>query len=641
MVTMGFVSDNYLYSYFHKDAKNNLHRAFDDLSFQLKLVEKDLLESMYIIAQNESVIASLNLINNYEDISDYNNALFDEEKKRIIEILLTQGNYSLNDHISVYDKEDRLVAFMDRDETESYVGFVSYKNSKPIYYVKKIGGKSFIELSTLEHIKGKFKRDGHFDLYELQNTGVLYEELKGNLNLHTHLAITRKQSEIQYNTVGYIEINKRISKKNITELLKKDNLEFNYYFNTNANKKKYIDKENINISTFNNSPLLFSEYDMDELILDSSSLNFFYSAVYTPLVEGSLLITAQINKDELSTALTQSRKILVITILLIILVTVLISLSVLNRMISIPLKYLLHGIEVISRGEYTHKIEIKNKDELGVISRKFNKMANEISKREAELDKIAHYDLLTKVPNRAMFMERLEETISRAKRYDKQFAVFFLDLDQFKNINDTLGHDVGDKLLIEITKNILNVMRKNDLLARIGGDEFNIIVEDLDSISVSQEIANKILKALDKTITINNNVLHVTSSIGISIYPHDGKDATTLLKNADLAMYHAKDSGRNQYHFFSEELETKLKKRLAVLNELKNALSNNEFKLFYQPKFSLETGAIVSAEALIRWENPTLGFMAPDDFIPLAEESGLIVQIGRWEIQQDCQDFVE
>ena len=184
-------------------------------------------------------------------------------------------------------------------------------------------------------------------------------------------------------------------------------------------------------------------------------------------------------------------------------------------------------------------------------------------------------------------------------------------------------------------------MRKGDLLARIGGDEFNILIQDLDTLTFVQEIADKILAQMKQPVIIEGNKLSITGSVGISIYPDDAQDSISLLKNADLAMYHAKDSGRNQYHFFSKELEIKLQKRTDVLNELKNAVINNEFKLFYQPKFSLDSGLILSAEALIRWENPKLGFVTPDEFIPLAEESGHIVKIGEWVIQQACRDFAK
>ena len=449
MMTMAFVSDNYLHKYFHKNAKSKLHEAFYDLSLQLKVIEKDLLESLYFISKNESIVASLNLINNYEDINDYNHIIFDEEKKRIIEILSLEGKYSLNDHIAVYDNHYRLVAFMDRDDAEYYVGFVSYDNAKAIYHTRRINETSYTISREIKHIELEFDISERIGEYELQSGGVIYEELDDRLNLQSHRAILRNISETKNDILGYIEINKGLYKKDINKLIERDDLKFNYYFNNKERlQTTYIDNK-IDFIKFTNSPLLFSKYTPDELILDSSTMELFYSAVFTPLKKGSLLITAQINKNELYNALLQSRQILIVTVVFIILLTVLVSLIILNRMVSLPLKYLLEGIKVISKGDYSHKIEIKNMDELGLISQKFNEMADKIAKRETELDELAHYDVLTKIPNRAMFMERLEEAISRANRNNKKLAVFFLDLDQFKNINDTLGHDIGDKIISE------------------------------------------------------------------------------------------------------------------------------------------------------------------------------------------------
>ena len=330
---------------------------------------------------------------------------------------------------------------------------------------------------------------------------------------------------------------------------------------------------------------------------------------------------------------------LLTSIAAIVIVTLIISLIILNSLLSVPLKRLLHGIGIITKGDYSHKISIKNNDELGLISQEFNKMAQTIKERESQLDELAHYDVLTKMPNRAMFLTSLENAISRAKRNKTKLAVFFLDLDEFKSINDTLGHNIGDKLLIKVAHNLSHVMRRNDLLARIGGDEFNILIEDLDSAVTAEEIAHKMIEQMGLALVIDDNRMHITGSIGIAIYPDDARDSMTLLKNADIAMYNAKDNGKNRYQFFSQELSISLENRTKMLKELKEALNENEFKLYYQPKFSLESGEIYAAEALIRWENPTLGFITPDQFIPLAEESGEIINIGAWVIEQACKDF--
>ena len=330
---------------------------------------------------------------------------------------------------------------------------------------------------------------------------------------------------------------------------------------------------------------------------------------------------------------------LTIHLLITILLTLFISLYILNRIINLPIEKILKKIDAITNGDYSQTYTIDANDEFSVISNKFNDMAKEISKREKDLDNMVHQDILTKIPNRTMFKEKLEYAISRARRQNTKIAVFFIDIDDFKNINDTLGHDIGDKLLIQISSNLVQAMRKNDLLARIGGDEFNVLIEDLNSVLDAEDIAKKIINHISIPIKIEDNIINITGSVGISIYPLDAKNSPSLLKNADLAMYDAKNDGKNSYKFFSEELGSSLKKRSTMLTELKAALENNEFELYYQPKFSFKTGTIYGAEALIRWNNKKLGFLSPDTFIPLSEETAEIVKIGKWIIKTACKDF--
>ncbi len=633
------LSNNYLQNYFYKDAKNRLHEAFFNLSLQLKSVEKDLLESLHFVSENEMIIASLNLIKNYEDISNYNNALFDEEKKRIIEILLREGKYSLNNYIAIYNATCHLVAYINRKDGKYYIGYVSYKDAKPLYYSKALNDASYRISSKPEHINVNLQISAHVSPYEIQHGGVVYEEVNDELNLRSNRAILRKISETQNDLIGFIETNRVLSRNDVDKLVEKEELFLSYAFNHNKLTVTHLDHDHyVETSKYDNAPLLFSQYDANELFLGNNA-HLLFSGVRITLEKGFLLFTAHINKDELQTALIQSRQVLIVSILIIVIVTLIISFIVLNKMLSLPLKSLLKGIEVISKGDYSHHIKLNSNDEFGLISLQFNEMARKIAKREHELDELAHRDVLTQMPNRVMFQKRSDTAINRAKRLNSKLAIFFLDLDEFKIINDTLGHDVGDKLLIEVSKSLSKIMRKNDLLARIGGDEFNILIEDLESPIFAQNIAQKIIEQMKQPILVNGEQMNITSSIGIAIYPDDGQDSVTLLKNADLAMYHAKASGRDRYHFFSKELGISLKQRIIMLRELKKALSRDELTLFYQPKFLLKDGSIFSAEALIRWENKTLGFVAPDQFIPLAEESGEIIKIGAWVIAQACRDF--
>ncbi len=636
MTTVGIISNNYLHEYFNKNAKKKLYEAFLSTKVQLKSIEKGLIESVFFISENEDIIASLNLIKNYENIYSYKSSIFDEEKKRIIDILLLEGKYSASDHIAIYNSKLELVAFVDREE--NILGYVSYQNTKPLYFTKKHKDDFYRIAKKPWDIDAKLHTEqtiSHTKNYK----SLLYEKAHNKLNMSTIHPVFRNPNDLNSEIIGYIETNRSLSNKAINTLVDKENLILKFYFDNDTVKIQHLNHiHNSNINDFKNIPLLFSKFSYEDLYLGSNE-HYFFSAVKIKLNNGDLILTAHIDKAELLEALTQSKMMLIISIISILIVTIIISLILLNKLLSIPLKRLLDGIAVITKGDYSHTISIQNNDELGLISKEFNKMAKTINERESQLDELAHYDVLTKMPNRAMFLSNLESALNRAERNHTKLAVFFLDLDEFKSINDTLGHNIGDKVLKHVAENLSKIMRKNDLLARIGGDEFNILVEDLESAVVAEEIAQKMIEQMNLPLMIDNNQMHITGSIGIAIYPDDARDSMTLLKNADIAMYNAKDNGKNRYKFFSQELSISLENRTKMLKELKEALKKDEFKLYYQPKFSLETGNIYAAEALIRWENPTLGFVTPDQFIPLAEESGEIINIGAWVIEQACKDF--
>lgn len=333
-------------------------------------------------------------------------------------------------------------------------------------------------------------------------------------------------------------------------------------------------------------------------------------------------------------------------ILIIIALTLFTSIYILDKLINVPIENIISKIENITKGHYTKNIIEKGiieneNDELDIISNKFNYMAKQILKREDDLHYMIHQDLLTKIPNRTMFNEKLKLAINRARRQATQLAVLFVDIDDFKNVNDTLGHDIGDKLLFIISNHLVQAMRQNDLIARIGGDEFNILIEDLDSVHAAQDIAKKIINHINLPVTIQGHKINVTGSIGISIYPIDAKNHSALLRHADLAMYDAKNHGKNHYRFFSEELSVSIKNRSTMLKELKSAIENDELELYYQPKFSFKDSSIFGVEALIRWNSKKLGFLSPEVFIALAEESTEIVDIGRWVIQTAARDFAK
>lgn len=278
------------------------------------------------------------------------------------------------------------------------------------------------------------------------------------------------------------------------------------------------------------------------------------------------------------------------------------------------------------------------KDSQGNITRFMAVQIDETERHQSDerLKQMAHFDTLTGLANRSLFKERVEQTLLHAKRNYFNFAVMFLDLDKFKNVNDSIGHQIGDMLLKEVAQRLLAPLRKSDTVARMGGDEFEILLSEIANPDDAAIVAEKIITALNEPFYLNEHECRIGVSIGISIFPKDGDTVGLLTKNADMAMYHVKEHGRNRYEFFNPSMDEAVQERRKLELALRGALQRNEFTINYQPQVNIKTGKLMGCEALIRWHHPEMGLISPDKFIPIAEETMMVVPIGEWVLRTVC-----
>jgi diguanylate cyclase (GGDEF)-like protein len=413
----------------------------------------------------------------------------------------------------------------------------------------------------------------------------------------------------------------------------------------------------------------FPEPDLlhEKATLRNKHIEFNLPIIYQGETIGAVFLRSDINA--INQRLSMFLRIVAGVLVFALLITIALS-TRMSRIITDPLLRLSEiARRITTEKNYTLRVERHEQDELGDLIADFNAMLGEIQARDSALEEHrhmleervwqrtrelktanlkledakekaesvaqrmkyqAHHDALTGLPNRALLHDRISTELAHARRQQTTLALLFLDLDRFKLINDSLGHATGDQLLRVVSRRLSDCVRDEDTVARLGGDEFMVLLPRISGSSDAGRIGRKILDCLVEPVTCNGHELHVTTSIGISVYPYDGRDVESLVKNADISMYRAKELGRNKVVYYTAEMNSGSRKQLAMETSLRKAVENNELELHYQPKVDITRNSIVGVEALLRWKHPGMGYISPLEFIPIAEDSGLLAPIGEW-----------
>ncbi|MDX1695316.1 MAG: EAL domain-containing protein [Ketobacteraceae bacterium] len=376
----------------------------------------------------------------------------------------------------------------------------------------------------------------------------------------------------------------------------------------------------------------------------------------TQNIESNIYATGIIPKSRLVSGASELSQVVVLVTVSITLLFALVLFTVIRVLVTTPLARLSRMARDISQGDMDSRIDIDQDDEVGELAQVFDTMRANLKRSTQQIQELAYYDSLTGLPNKITFIETIHQLLEQAKENDELISVLFFDLDNFKNINDGLGHDMGDLLLQEVSRRLKDCIRATDLLeraanlpeeaqshliARMGGDEFTLVLSQINSIEESSKVAVRILSKLSQPFILEEHEIYIGASIGIACFPHDGDTPEILLKHADIAMYEAKARGKNNFQYFDHKMNEPVSERLALESSMRAALDNEEFRIVFQPRVPMNHNHRYEFEALIRWQHPEKGFVSPGLFIPVAEETGFIQHIGDWILDKACEQIKE